>query len=371
VFFQSYLYIKYMKRGVKQMFGVAGVLLLASGAFASNPGDSKGGLNVPAVNPGAVNGKKVATPPEDETADAPDAMPAVESEKEKPANDSPYAAIVERNIFALVPIPPPKDPDADVKSNTPPVNVTLSGITTIFGNTRAYFMVQDPPQPGKPPVAPESVMLTAGERRGKLEALEIDIKAGTVKIKNDGVISTITFPKHTETAGAPPPPGAGAPPGFAPGARRGGFTPGGAPGGTPGIPSRTMRGGGGGGGGGLTQNSPYGSQSPYGGASVASYGQSGGLYGNGGGLAYGGGTQPSIAAAPLNSNPGVNPQPGVNTTPQPQEPVLSPEEQTVMIEAQKAYARQQGDPAAIIFPPTEISESEGEGAAGGPPPVPK
>jgi len=362
VFFQPYLYIKCMKRGVKQMFSLAGVLLLASGAFASNPGDSKAGPAPSKDKWGAATTKKVSDP-DDETNAAPDSVPAVETEK--PANDSPYAAIVERNIFALVPIPPPPVADDNEKSNTPPVNVTLTGITTIFGNTRAYFLVQDPPQAGKPPAAAESVMLTVGERRGMLEALDIDVKAGTVKIKNDGVISTITFPKVTQTAGAGAPPPPGSPPGFNPGGgRRGGFAPGGAPGAATGVPPRPMRSPGGGPG--ITQN-PNNFQNSYAGGGAPAYGQSGGLYGSAGGGAPAYTANLGGVTAPLNSI--GNPQSPVNNTPPAQQlPALTPDEQTVMIEAQRAYARQQNDPVAIILPPTEISEAEGE--AGGPPGLP-
>jgi hypothetical protein len=104
---------------------------------------------------------------------------------------NPYSAIWLRNAFDL------KSPSVATieaaPTNLPPPNVQLTGITTILGNKRALFMVQDPPAPGKPAGPPQSYILTEGERQGALEVLEINTKAATVKIKNKGVLSTIAL----------------------------------------------------------------------------------------------------------------------------------------------------------------------------------
>ncbi|MDB6112707.1 MAG: hypothetical protein JWR69_4457, partial [Pedosphaera sp.] len=73
-----------------------------------------------------------------------------------------------------------------------PPKVKLTGITTILGNKRALFMVQEVPAPGKAQKE-ESYILTEGQRQGLLEVLEIDERTGRVKIKNDGSISVVTF----------------------------------------------------------------------------------------------------------------------------------------------------------------------------------
>src|SRR5438445_13350489 len=95
------------------------------------------------------------------------------------ADSNPYRGIVDRNVFGLKdpPPPPPPNPDAG-KPPTPPI--TLTGITTVLGNKRAFLTLQLPakqPEPAKTP----SLMLTEGQRDGEVEVLEIDEKERTVK----------------------------------------------------------------------------------------------------------------------------------------------------------------------------------------------
>src|SRR5579872_1105215 len=120
-------------------------------------------------------------------------------------NDS-YGAIVERNIFGLKD-PPSAPPVAITITSPPPLNIKLTGITTILGNKRSLFLVQEPASPGKPPGREESYILTEGQSQGLLSVLEINEKSGTVRIKNDGKISVITFepvkPAHA-MSGIPP-----------------------------------------------------------------------------------------------------------------------------------------------------------------------
>jgi len=64
-------------------------------------------------------------------------------------SDGGYSSIWLRNVFDLKPIilaPPP-----DTKPPEPPPNVKLQGITTILGDKRAIFTVQESGGPGKPP----------------------------------------------------------------------------------------------------------------------------------------------------------------------------------------------------------------------------
>src|SRR5208337_4811080 len=55
-------------------------------------------------------------------------------------SDTPYAGIVARNMFGLVPIPPP-DPHAGEPPVDPPPKITPNGIMTIFGRDQALFKV--------------------------------------------------------------------------------------------------------------------------------------------------------------------------------------------------------------------------------------
>jgi hypothetical protein len=124
-------------------------------------------------------------------------------------DSSPYSAIMERNVFDLKPPPPPviDDPAKD----KPKVTIKLTGITTILGPAKALFMVKIPDVPGKPPNKEESYILNEGERQGVLEVVSINVDAGTVKVKNDGVESELSLKDDKlPTGGAPggiaPPP---------------------------------------------------------------------------------------------------------------------------------------------------------------------
>ncbi len=112
--------------------------------------------------------------------------------------DNPYHVIVERNVFDLKDPPPPPSKEP---TNAPPPNVELTGIMSILGVKQALFMVQDVAAPGKPPKPAESYILTAGQREGPLEVLAIDEKNKKVEIKNDGVVSTITFETKAKGSG--------------------------------------------------------------------------------------------------------------------------------------------------------------------------
>jgi len=100
---------------------------------------------------------------------------------------NPYQAIVDRNVFGLKPPPPPGKPE-EKKVDLPPI--TLTGITTILGNKRALMNVQSP---GKPP---NSLILAEGQREGEIEVLEIDEKAGSVKINQSGTVVSLNFEKN-------------------------------------------------------------------------------------------------------------------------------------------------------------------------------
>ncbi len=111
-----------------------------------------------------------------------------------------YRVIVDRNVFGLKPIP--------VETNAPPppqppaTEVKLAGITTILPTPRAILQWKQPGQPaahGKPATPPgkeESFIMVEGQREGIIEVLEINQKAGSVKIKNAGEPMLLTFETH-------------------------------------------------------------------------------------------------------------------------------------------------------------------------------
>ena len=104
-----------------------------------------------------------------------------------------YQSIVERNVFGLN---PPKPGGLPTPPVAPPPKLTLTGITTLLGNKRALLTMQVPNKPA------ENFILTEGQRDGEIEVLQIDEKAGSVKVLNHGIEQTLDF----LTAGAKPQP---------------------------------------------------------------------------------------------------------------------------------------------------------------------
>ncbi len=148
------------------------------------------------------------------------------------SGDSPYQAIVERNVFGLKPPPPPPDPELN---KPPPPKILLQGFTTILGTKRALFKMQVPPKPGEQPKGEQSFILAEGQRDGDIEVLEIDEKAGKVKVNNFGTVMDLDFESNgIKTAAASAPGGAPKPAGFVPGPPQNPFAP---AGGAPGIPT--------------------------------------------------------------------------------------------------------------------------------------
>jgi hypothetical protein len=143
---------------------------------------------------------------------------AAEPAADAPTNSSPYQAVVERNVFALKPPPPPPDPEAN-KPALP--KIYLTGIITVGGAKRALMKTPPPPGPpakaGDPPKTEQTYTLAIGQRDGEIEVLEIDEKAGSVKVNYGGEVTELTFEK--DGVKSPPTPGGapGVPPGVAPG----------------------------------------------------------------------------------------------------------------------------------------------------------
>ena len=228
----------------------------------------------------------------------------------KAAGD-PYQAIVDRNVFNLR-TNNPADDKANEPQKQPPPKITLSGITTMLHPKVAMMKAMVPAKPGEPGHE-ESYMLSEGQRDGGIEVLKIDEIAGTVKVDNQGTVQVLDFINN----GAMPANGGG-PPG------RGGMSPRpGLP--TPGllrqIPTRTLR---------LPSNPNF--------PSIPANPQPGDP----------GPAADSPPAAPVNNFPQYG-------SPQPPEHPPSAEEQTLLLEANRAAMLDAGDPMAKIMPPTELT----------------
>lgn len=135
---------------------------------------------------------------------------------EPTADERNYRVIIDRNPFGLKPPPPPP-------TNAPPVvtqpkeDLFITGITS-FGVPRAHFMttVTKPPPVGK---VPQYYSLGVDEKMDQLEVLDINVAAKSVRVRNAGVETVMTF----ESNGIKPAAGPAAAP--LPGAARPGMPP--------------------------------------------------------------------------------------------------------------------------------------------------
>ena len=109
-----------------------------------------------------------------------------------------YQSIFDRNVFHLVPEPPP--PEAP----RPPLpEVALTGITTILDDKLALLKIRYPAGAAGP-AKEEECILKPGQREGPIEVLEIDERRERVTVNNSGRVMTITFAPAGAEHGATP-----------------------------------------------------------------------------------------------------------------------------------------------------------------------
>ena len=124
---------------------------------------------------------------------------------EPAAVDRNYRVIVDRNPFGLKPVPP--TPTNTVAATQPKDEILLTGVTSI-GTPRAYFMTKAPAAK-----QPEFYSLGVDEKKNGLEVLEIDPDGKSVRVRNAGLETVMTFasngvkPPATPAAGTPGAPG--------------------------------------------------------------------------------------------------------------------------------------------------------------------
>jgi hypothetical protein len=129
--------------------------------------------------------------------------------------DNPYQIIIQRNPFALNPIPPPPPPQTNaVVEEKPQVDIKITGISTLLGAPKVFLQVQN--QQTK---KTEFVTITQGDPKDGLELLAVDPDAGSVRVRQaDGTELDLDFERNgvKPTGGAvasavpmPPPPGGG------------------------------------------------------------------------------------------------------------------------------------------------------------------
>ena len=100
---------------------------------------------------------------------------------------TPYQLIVERNAFGLLPYVAPAPVMTTAKALP---QVILTGLTTITGTKLALLKVE---LKNAKRSKEESCVLKEGEADGPVRVLNIDMKAGTVKVDNSGEVTQLTF----------------------------------------------------------------------------------------------------------------------------------------------------------------------------------
>jgi hypothetical protein len=228
---------------------------------------------------------------------------------------NPYAPVVVRNIFGLNP-PPPPGSETPVDA-TPPPKITPNGIMTILGELQVLFKVANPAGPGKP-AGDSDYILSEGQRQDDIEVVKIDEKGGVVTFNNHGTVQELPL---VATSSGP------------------------ATGGNPTTSFPTTPGGG------------RGFGNNFSGRGGEGFGGRNRGYGNSGGNNSGGmNNSPSFGNVPTSNNTYVD-HPGVDLA-----------TQSVLIEANRMVAQQQGDPSAAIMPITAITPPESGGSDESPSP---
>ena len=114
--------------------------------------------------------------------------------------NNPYAPIVVRNIFGLNPVP---TNDVNATPTEPPPKITPNGIMSIFGKWQVLFKVAGTPKPGQP-AKDESYILSEGQRQDEIEVIQIDEKANLVTFNNHGTVQELPLVKANASAASTP-----------------------------------------------------------------------------------------------------------------------------------------------------------------------
>src|SRR5436190_14085248 len=107
--------------------------------------------------------------------------------------ENPYQVIIDRNPFALRPIPPPPVPQDNTPPPPPALEIKLTGITTLLGPPRVFLEFTDPQskKTDRPPPLGEGDPYKDG-----ISVVAIDAENGRVRIKNGDAETTLDFEKN-------------------------------------------------------------------------------------------------------------------------------------------------------------------------------
>jgi hypothetical protein len=129
---------------------------------------------------------------------------SLRAEEAPPANANPYTGIVVRNMFALVPIP--TNPPVDTTPPDPPIKLTPNGIMNVFGQLEVIFKAAIPAK-GKDAAHDQSYVMAEGEREDDIEVVKIDDKDSIITFINHGIKQDLPLadaPTITSPAASPP-----------------------------------------------------------------------------------------------------------------------------------------------------------------------
>ena len=98
------------------------------------------------------------------------------------ADENPYSSIIERNAFELTEGLPPASEILD-KIETPKIQLFLTGVTRLRGETKVHMYSKDLPN--------KYLSLKVGEQSGSVRVLSIS--RDVVKVVNDGDEETLSF----------------------------------------------------------------------------------------------------------------------------------------------------------------------------------
>lgn len=102
-------------------------------------------------------------------------------------SDDRYGTIVERNVFRLTSPPPPAPPPTNNEALDR--NIELSGISTVNGRKKAFFVVKAK----NAKEGPQYVSLGENERKEFLEVVSISEPKGEVQVINSGNSMILSF----------------------------------------------------------------------------------------------------------------------------------------------------------------------------------
>jgi hypothetical protein len=101
-----------------------------------------------------------------------------------------YATIPARNVFGLVPIPPPICDCAPPPAVLPP-KITVDGLMTVFGRPQALFKTMTQKDSLDRKSREDVYVLSEGEQEDEIQVVHIDMATQMVTFDNKGTLQQI------------------------------------------------------------------------------------------------------------------------------------------------------------------------------------